>query len=327
MISVIVPVHNVEKFLPRCINSILRSTYSNLEILLIENGSTDNSLKICNSYAEKYDNVRVYIADKTGCPHARNIGLDHANGEYITFIDSDDYISPLMYEKLISVAIKNNPDFVFCDYAEGIDTDYDFKDTTHESFKIINADEFLYNIYVKERTGNIVVWNKLIKRDVIGDLRFDETLIGPDDRVFSVQLAHKCDTIVYSNQKLYYYYRGDSNSICNSANLDRRTEMFCKETDYNYFKSADNVPPSILDYIAVSMLRGADFRLKNARGGYDGKHYPEQIKKLKPLVKKYLKLVWSAKHISKTDKILSLFHHYCPRLFDLAYKIKHKIFK
>ena len=81
MISVIVPVHNVEESLPRCINSILSSTYSDLEILLIENGSTDDSLKICNSYAEKYDNIHVYIADKTGCPHARNVGLEHANGE------------------------------------------------------------------------------------------------------------------------------------------------------------------------------------------------------------------------------------------------------
>ena len=243
MISVIVPVHNVEEFLPRCINSILKSTYSDLEILLIENGSTDNSLNICNSFAEKYDNIRVYVADKTGVSHARNIGLDHAKGEYISLIDSDDYISSEMYEKFMKSATDNNADLVFCDFDSGSNAEYDFKSSETDLIESITVDNYLYHTYVKDIAGYLSASNKIIKREIIGDIRFNETLSMGEDRLFTVQCVCKCNTIMHFTQKLYYYYRGNTKSLSHNVDLDLRTKMFCRETDYNFFKSANIVPP------------------------------------------------------------------------------------
>ena len=110
LISIIVPVYNVDKYLNRCINSILKQTYSNLEILLIDDGSTDNSGAICDKYASEFDNIRVYHKKNGGISSARNYGLDKIsnNTKYIAFVDSDDFLHPQMYEILYDDLIKYN---------------------------------------------------------------------------------------------------------------------------------------------------------------------------------------------------------------------------
>ena len=119
MISVIIPVHNVEKYLSRCLDSVLANTYKDLEIILVENGSTDNSLKICRKFEKRYNNIKVIISTTTGLSHARNIGIDYASGDYIAFLDSDDYVSPNCYETLMNLSKRTGSDFTFCNFIMG----------------------------------------------------------------------------------------------------------------------------------------------------------------------------------------------------------------
>ena len=114
LISVIIPVYKVERYLPRCIDSILSQTYKNIELLLIDDGSPDSSGDICDEYAEKDPRVRMFHKENGGVSSARNLGLDEAKGDYIGFVDSDDYIAPGMYEKLVELIEDNNADIAVC---------------------------------------------------------------------------------------------------------------------------------------------------------------------------------------------------------------------
>ena len=124
MISVIVPVHNGEKTLRRCVDSILISTEKDIEVILVENGSTDRTLDICRLYSDKYNNVKTVVADVTGLSHARNVGMGAAKGEWISFIDADDYIHPSMYSWMLEAAKSKHFEFVFGDILIGKAADY-----------------------------------------------------------------------------------------------------------------------------------------------------------------------------------------------------------
>ena len=113
-ISVIVPVYNVEDYLDRCINSIVKQTYKNLEIILVDDGSTDSSYKICNEWAKKDERIKVLHNKNEGVSKARNVGIDASTGDFIAFVDSDDYIEETMFEKLLDKQKTNNSDIVFC---------------------------------------------------------------------------------------------------------------------------------------------------------------------------------------------------------------------
>ena len=114
-ISVIAPVYNTEKYLPRCIDSILAQTFTDFELLLIDDGSKDNSGAVCDEYASKDERVRVFHKENGGVSSARNVGLDNAKGEWITFVDSDDWIAETMYQEMYELATLENADIVYCD--------------------------------------------------------------------------------------------------------------------------------------------------------------------------------------------------------------------
>ena len=116
LISIIVPIYNVEKYLSRCINSVLSQTFPDFELLLIDDGSTDKSGYICDGYAQKDSRIKVFHIENGGVSAARNYGLDNARGEWITFVDADDWIDKDMYYKLYNEAILSEADIVICDF-------------------------------------------------------------------------------------------------------------------------------------------------------------------------------------------------------------------
>ena len=157
MISVIIPVHNVEKYLDRCIQSVLNNTYRDLEIILVENGSTDHSLAICKKYEEQYVNTKLIVADCAGLSHARNLGLAYATGDFISFVDADDYVSPYLYETLFNCATANNSDFVFCTCISGSEENYNFSVPTCIGPVPINVTSYLRNTDMQAQTMYSVV--------------------------------------------------------------------------------------------------------------------------------------------------------------------------
>ena len=184
-ISVIIPVHNSEKTLDYCVGSILQQTYENMEILLIENGSTDNSLAMCNAFAEKDARVKVLVSEK-GVSKARNLGLEVMTGSYFAFVDSDDYIDITTYEKLLSLAKKENADMTFYmtnSVQNGVVTEYKEKNIE----KVVYDKDIRYFFYrgsESVRTGTI---RTLFLSEKFKDVRYDEELSYSEDFIYMLE--------------------------------------------------------------------------------------------------------------------------------------------
>ena len=116
LISVIIPIYNTQKYLKKCIDSVESQSYNNIEIILVNDGSTDSSEKIIRPYLQKYENIKYYKKENGGLSDARNYGMPYATGEYIAFLDSDDYVESTMYEEMYEGAKKENADMVECDF-------------------------------------------------------------------------------------------------------------------------------------------------------------------------------------------------------------------
>ena len=216
-ISVIVPVFNVEKYLKRCLDSILTQTYWNLEVLCIDDGSEDHSLEILKFYEKKDSRVRVYTQARKGPSAARNRGLDEATGDFISFVDADDYISWNAYEILTAVARNNGLDLIIFGA---------------ECFPLEKGPEWMWNIintkyhYYQHCDGKKVVfwehscrpflWMHFISRDLLEKpepIRFDETLNLAEDQLFQFQYLPRAAEIMVLEDKLYHYRVSRSGSL------------------------------------------------------------------------------------------------------------------
>ena len=211
MISVIVPVYNVEKYIEKCLKSLVEQTLKNIEIIIVNDGSTDNSKKIISKFAEKYSNIKYYEKTNGGLSSARNYGIKYANGEYVAFLDSDDYVEKNLYELMYKKALQENSDMVECDfiweyYGKNGDIVKTKKDK-RKKFKTLNQ-------YVKN--ARVVAWNKLIKKQIIDDfnIRFPEGLIYEDIEFFYKLFPH-LNKISYVNIYGIHYVQRNG-SILNS---------------------------------------------------------------------------------------------------------------
>jgi len=234
LISIIIPVYNVEQYLVRCVDSVINQTYKNLEIILVDDGSTDNSGKICDEYALKDNRIKVIHKKNGGLPSARNAGLDIAIGEYIGFVDSDDYIVSDMYEHLYNLLLNNKADVSCCNFFNFKDNQY--VDNQYGVDAVLNFGEVLC---VKQ---NVFVWNKLYKRALIGNIRVDEKLRLGEDLDFNFKVLRKIKKIAYSKEAKYYYFY-NPNSIIRERKFKKidlqiitiyeEILKYCKENNFN----------------------------------------------------------------------------------------------
>ena len=205
MISVIVPVDNVERYIRQCVESILEQTYADLEIILVDDGSTDGSGSICDEYKLKDNRVVVIHKCNGGLSEARNAGLDIARGEYIGFVDSDDYIEPDMYEVLYKNCERYAADLAAARFVK-FNTQGEVRKNFTENIEVFSREEMLRLFIVGDRRYEITmsVWDRLYKRELISDLRFP---VGKcyEDIVFSTKVIEKSKINVYIDRALYHY--------------------------------------------------------------------------------------------------------------------------
>lgn len=215
LISVIVPVYNVEKYLNKCIKSILNQTYSNLEIILVDDGSTDSSNKICQDWA-KIDKRIILIKQKNqGAGKARNTALDIATGDFIAFVDSDDYINEFMFEEMLNL-VNDDIDIVECDYVN-VKNNYNFlKSDSNCSQKTYTNLEAMKE-HILESNFKQVIWNKVYRKSTIGDVRFPENS-KIDDEFFTYKVIGNANKLVHIN-KILYAYRQNPNSIMHTIDI------------------------------------------------------------------------------------------------------------
>ncbi|MBX9136408.1 MULTISPECIES: glycosyltransferase [unclassified Clostridium] len=225
LISIIVPVYNVEKYLEKCIESILNQTYENIEIILVDDGSTDNSLNICNFYASKDKRIKVIHQENRGVSYARNVGLNLAKGDYIGFVDSDDYIEDNMYEILINDILENDSDISICGFKQlTLDNNIIFNYGTNK--KIVLSKEkalegFISDKFIKEFM--YAPWNKLYKRSIVTNVKFRTDLRIGEDLLFVFECLEKSNKIsLYDTCK--YNYINRENSLMTSKFSEKRLD-------------------------------------------------------------------------------------------------------
>lgn len=219
LVSVIVPCYNVEAYLEECVNSILASTFQDYELLLIDDGSTDQTGAICDTLAERSDKIKVFHTKNGGLCAARNLGIDNAAGEYISFVDGDDLISPHMLERLVA-EMQDDIQLVSCSFVR-----CKREDERHESNKlhtVCKADRKTCARKILMDGFGSYVWNKLWRKSILDahGIRFRTGRYAIEDQFFTMDYLPYCKQAVFLNAALYYYVMNDG-SIMNTFRDNR----------------------------------------------------------------------------------------------------------
>lgn len=233
LVSIIIPMYNAEKYIKRCIESIIGQTYINIEIIIIDDGSTDNSLEIVNGIRDK--RIKIYSKSNGGVSSARNLGIEKANGEFFLFVDSDDYVDLKIVEELISKVAKENT-FVFCN------NDEIWKNRVDERilFKGSKGNLTRNDVMKEIASGSAgLVCSKLVSSKVIkeNNIKFDDKLVIGEDQIFFLQVSEKTNKFQYVNKSLYHYDR---------RNEDSATLKYQENLYYNFSRLQEQVK-SILE--------------------------------------------------------------------------------
>mgnify|MGYP002532583580 CR=1 FL=1 len=221
LVSIIVPVYNAKKYLSNTLESILKQSYKNLEIILINDGSTDNSKEICEHYA-KIDS-RIILLNKIngGVSSARNYGLEVAKGDYISFIDSDDYLTVDMIEILVKDVQNTDAEIAVCGYWHITESEYkekikELKDVNMNKIEILKKPiEYFYS---KKYMPNI--WNKIFKKSLIENIRFDNSIYYGEDFLFCALAFMKANIASYRSDKKYFYIKREDGLSMKEGSLD-----------------------------------------------------------------------------------------------------------
>lgn len=306
LISVIIPCYNVEKYLNRCMQSVLNQTYRDLEIILVDDGSTDNTCEIIRRYAEQDHRIQVLYQENRGAGAARNAGLEIAKGSYIGFVDSDDWIERDMYEYLLGIMKKEDADIAACDFYTVHEKRDRKKSVKKESIKRMGNNELmLFFLRVNGEKSFHAVWNMLYKRDVIGDCRFQEGKIT-EDMLFNYLVYCNCEKYALSNQKKYYYF----------YNPDGVTRKILGKTDLALLTNWDAIvknikirKPEMSQYALMNRWR-ADFTLmsKVFLFGYDKEEISDKmLSNLMTNLKKHRKTLLEGQMLDWKRKLLLIY--------------------
>lgn len=326
-ISIIVPIYKVEKYLNRCIDSILSQSYENIEVILVDDGSPDNCGKICDEYQLKDKRIKVIHKINGGLSSARNSGLDIATGDYIGFVDSDDWIEPKMYETLIENAIKYDAQISVggvVDLLEEGNKYTSIKSTFNGNIDIqcLNKEQAMKKFFLESWSA----WDKIYKREVHENIRFPEGEINEDEAI-AINLLENCEKIVYTNE-IFYNYIKRKDSITTSEFSEKKLDWYrnCKKNlefiKENYF--------NLSEYAEVRFYNSIIWSLRCI--AIEKNNFTESIKVLLDSLKSNKQELLNNKLISKKEKIWMLILLYTTfnnniSIFKLLVKINNLRYK
>lgn len=232
LVSIIVPVYNSLTFLPDCLDHLISQTYKNIEIILIDDGSTDGSSDMCDKYSAKDSRISVYHKENGGVSSARNFGIDCSKGQYLFFCDSDDVPNKKMVEVLVSQAEKYNADFLTMRLSTA-------PDVNEKKTKVLSKEEIVESIC----TGNIIggyLHNKLFSKSIVGNIRFNENVHICEDKIFCLECAFDSNSFIFIPES-YYYYRINCNGALKSKfNEKKASYALSMILEYNLLKRHSN---------------------------------------------------------------------------------------
>jgi len=317
-VSIIIPVYNTQKYLKRCINSIIDQTYSNLEIILVNDGSTDNSLEICKEYEKIDERVFIISGENHGVSHARNMGIRKAKGEYLYFADSDDYLETDAIEKMIQGFEKADCELIIAGYNEIENKEKIVKKSWGKSK--LKSDDAKKLILDENGVGGYL-WNKLFKLSLIKkfEIKFDETIYVWEDVLFVMEYLDKCKYVCLIDDIVYAYCRRAGSAVEYSLYTP---QLY---TQLNAIEKIDTVVH--LDDFTKMLLKYREVRccLGLIRSMGIGKNIEEgQLKKILEKLNDISEKMVCNK-LSTIDKISWLLVKIQPKLFIYIYCLVRKI--
>ena len=233
LLSVIVPVYNVEDYLSKCIDSLIVQTLKDVEIILVNDGSTDKSGDICDKYRLKDNRIKVIHKENGGTSDARNTGIEIARGKYISFVDSDDWIDPHMFEKLYNLAIENEADIVQCDYIKVYDENV-IVNNISENITKYNSEQILHELYGPNYIKTVIVCNKIYKRELFNEIRFPKGKFY-EDEFTTYKILHKANLIIDTNIPMYYYRQREGSKMNSNFNIKKLDGLEALKERKEYF--------------------------------------------------------------------------------------------
>lgn len=235
LISVIVPIYNVEKYLARCVDSIVNQTYKNLEIILVDDGSPDLCPQMCDDYAEKDSRIKVVHKKNGGLSDARNAGMAVSTGEYISFIDSDDYVSDDFFECLLDVMNKENSDIAECSVVKFYE-DNRFDELSDDlSVKTYDTQDAM-SALIAENPFHQHVWNKLYKTELVKDIPYAVGKLN-EDEFWTYQVFGRANKVSKLNKTMYYYFQRNSSIMGVGYNIRRLDALEGKANRQKYIEN------------------------------------------------------------------------------------------
>lgn len=253
LISIIVPVYNVQQFLPKCLDSILAQTYKNIEIIIVDDGAKDNSGKICDEYGIKYSNIQVIHKSNGGLSDARNKGIEFVNGKYIIFVDSDDIIAPQLVEYLYRLIKKNNAEIGICEVAHCYpNKKILFKNSKDEY--VLNSEQAIEEMFY-QKSFLVSAWAKIYPTEFFRDIKFPVGVLFEDSAIM-YRLFDKADKVVYGTAKLYgYMHRENSITTKKFSINDCDILKICEQISAYMEERKENLKKAAKSYHMVAAFR------------------------------------------------------------------------
>lgn len=281
LISVIVPIYNVEKYLARCVDSIVNQTYKNLEIILVDDGSPDRCPQMCDDYAEKDGRIKVVHKKNGGLSDARNAGMAVATGKYISFIDSDDYVSDDFFECLLDVMNKENSDIAECSVVK-LYEDNRFDEFSDDlSVKTYDTQDAM-SALIAENPFHQHVWNKLYKTELIKDIPYAVGKLN-EDEFWTYQVFGRANKVSKLNKTMYYYFQRNSSIMGVGYNIRRLDAL---EGKANRQKYIENNFPDLSTQAKIDLYGSCMFAYQSVLKFMSG----ADKKKSLELIRKYRKM-------------------------------------
>ena len=318
LISIIVPIYNVEKYLKQCIESIISQTYRNIEIILVDDGSPDNCGKICDEYSQKDKRIIVIHKENGGLSDARNKGIDIAKGDYLTFIDSDDFVNIDYIEKLYNSIKLNNTKLAQCGISKVNENNEIIEKLNYDENYIKTSHEILNELYGKHLIENVVVWNKMYAKELFRNIRFPVGKIH-EDEFTTYKIFYSVDRISLLSDCLYNYRQTNESIIGKKFNKKRLDLLEALEERIEFFKNNKE------QELYIKTLK---YYLENLRVYYVKvkKYIKDSLdiqKTIKVNYKKTYKKYAKQKDISIKNKLKSLLFFVSPSAFYLIKQNKY----
>jgi len=323
LISVIVAAYNIEEYLPRCLDSLAAQTYPFLQVIIVDDGSTDSTGEICDSYVQKYPQMQVIHRENGGLSVARNTGLTVAEGEYIGYVDGDDWIEADMYEKMLAACEKHQADVAVCAYRE-IGND-GFSDVFTGEEYVLSGEEAL-DIYVCDNKPYHIynsVWSKLFRRDIVEGVQFPAGKKSED--ILYTTHALLCSNIcVFLDTPFYNYVVSREGSIMNQGLADRRFHdeiPFWQEQAQMFRNAGRNELAGKAEYYFYRrmLFYYLDFKERKMKGA------ARQLAAMLQSEKGHISQIYGSDFVKTKDRVRMKLFLTCPNLYHAVVKIYDKV--